>query len=203
VEERGAADDRLDTPEGPILLYKRLQTIPTKKYMVAVCQHHRNCEMSRTCKNEYGASDMEGRPAGMLYAFLNDGHAAVNNTQHHLEFTPDYDVRSSARVALKKLPGAERFLQEERKPLRTGEPEEPIGRFDSLGKVRKEHQDQGEVEVEGKAKAKAKSKAKSKAVAGAKGCKCPKGVENPKYTCQACRTTSHHAHARDKTCCLG
>ena len=72
------------------------------KDMKAFCQYHANCTLTRTCIPQDG----EGRPLGLLYAWLSAGSRFTSKSQHKdISNRPDlYERQFARRRLIQRLP---------------------------------------------------------------------------------------------------
>ena len=110
-------------PEGILRFY------PQHKIITAFCNQHENCRRSRTvvansaCKTAMQKG--QGRPAGMLMAWLQLGDAFPTTYAHVHESEPTAGERLAARENLYALTGGKDFAEKAERPLRPGEADEP------------------------------------------------------------------------------
>ena len=121
VRKAGVFEERFDVPG-----FGHLRFNSSNKFLRAHCQepgHGSTCLRRRTCL-ESDRSPGQGRPAGMLLAWLALG-ADVATKEEHMKLTPSFEKRSAARQAFEATPGASAFSEMAERPRREGEPAEP------------------------------------------------------------------------------
>ena len=118
----------LDTEEVTFAEYGRIRYYPQQKICIAVCANpdHGQCRMERTCSaNSRGTNPGQGRPIGLLAAWLRC-HAEFPTQQSHLrEFKHTHESRVEARSQFMLMDGAAAFCRLAERPMRDGEAEEP------------------------------------------------------------------------------
>lgn len=93
--------------------------------MRAECGVHDCCTVSRTCRpSKLASRPGQGRPIGMLWAWLDFANDPSCSREAHQGFWPSLRERRRAREVFKTLPGAGPWLQAER-AKRAGESSEP------------------------------------------------------------------------------
>ena len=119
---RTIALDVVKTPYGDIKFYrsgdfKGFCTNPA----------HVRCEIKRT--HRAGRKSAQGRPLGLIYAWLQGGHLPEYPTraEHHSMCKPDYDERFAARLELQVMEGSADMFRHERPQLPIEEGPEPRG----------------------------------------------------------------------------
>ena len=120
----GAAQPRTDAEvvvevEGGVLRYY------SAGYFTATCQEltHGKCVLTRTAHP--GRRRAQGRPLGLLTAWLAAGHEHASKQAHWCRARwPDFEARFAARVDLANQAGGQELLARER-PQEPGEAEEP------------------------------------------------------------------------------
>lgn len=90
--------------------------------MKAFCGCHENCTLTRTLKP--GRRAGQGRPSGLLWAWLGTAPNHICKTTHQREGWPTQQQRFDARAELEAMPEAARWLAAEAPPL-AGDPREP------------------------------------------------------------------------------
>ena len=119
--------DELEIPHlGKLRFYRH------EKHIVAVCTNpeHRDCRMTRTLEEAPrigkpgSKSAGQGRPLGLMVAWLRKQFDYSTQQAHLKSCKPDLESRQEARRELREMPHGEQFLGYER-ALRPGEPEEP------------------------------------------------------------------------------
>jgi hypothetical protein len=106
----------LRTVDNPGLGYKDLK---------AFCGYHPKFTMSRTCNK--GARQSQGRPAGLLWHFLDIASQTANKEEHKKQTLSSLaQVRRDARRRLKAQPGSDDLFKNERekRPMENSEPED-------------------------------------------------------------------------------
>lgn len=105
-----------------------LRFYATRNEFVAHCTHqqgHDRCRLSRSSSASLaGNREGQGRPLGLLVAWLQAAHGFQDGRAHVRMPRPDLATRQAAREFLKTLEGSGALLLAER-PRRAGEPEEP------------------------------------------------------------------------------
>lgn len=93
--------------------------------LVAFCPFHSdNCRRTRTCKSSTRNKD-QGRPLGVLMAWLQAGPDFENQQTHSSECRPSFEARVSARADFVALDGGQDFSDSYERPVRSGEGPEP------------------------------------------------------------------------------
>ena len=93
--------------------------------LVAHCIYHSgNCRKSRTSRPSARGNSAQGRPLGLLTAWLEDAANYPDAKSHSSGSAPNLSARQLGRAKFKLLSGSDRFLAYER-TRREGEPEEP------------------------------------------------------------------------------
>ncbi|CAE7191096.1 unnamed protein product [Symbiodinium sp. KB8] len=128
-----ALRDRTGTQTLRIGSLGELRFLPQSSQFVAVCEHpaHGDCRRARTAIGS--SSDRlntamqrgQGRPLGMLTAWLQAQHAHESQQSHCHGFAASLEVRRSARDYMLTLPGGSDFSQRFERPCRPDEPAEP------------------------------------------------------------------------------
>ena len=113
-------DDRFDIPNvGSIRFNVKSSS------MVAFCPFHTgHCRRTRTCKASTRNQD-QGRPLGVLMAWLEAGPDFEDQQSHSSECRPSFEARVSARSDFVALDGGQAFSDLHERPLAPGEASEP------------------------------------------------------------------------------
>ena len=116
---RQRAELKLEVPGGLLTFYE------TKKYFTASCRNpaHGRCILTRS--SEPGTRASQGRPLGLLTAWLFLGQDLPDKASHRdRSIWPNHAVRTYHRELLAELPGSSDLLDQER-ALEPGESAEP------------------------------------------------------------------------------
>ena len=108
------------TVEGGLISYY------AQGFFTATCKQagHGRCVLSRTSLP--GTRSQQGRPLGLMMAWLAAGHNHDTKAQHwDKSMWPDQPTRLHHRGLLRQLPSGPTLLEQE-KPVAPGEPEEPL-----------------------------------------------------------------------------
>ena len=119
---RDKADLTLAVTGGRLSFYRKSQIC------TATCTNelHGRCVLTRSMVA--GRSPAQGRPLGLLLSWLEMGITVDTKLEHwDRDCWPTLSEREAARTLFLHVEGAQPFLDEER-PLRPGEPEEPVER---------------------------------------------------------------------------
>ena len=98
------------------------------KNLVAHCSYHSgNCRRTRTTHSPSTRRQVsgQGRPMGLLAAWLEQAANYPNAQEHSRECRPTHEDRLRARANIKRLRDGEAFSQQYERRQRDGEPEEP------------------------------------------------------------------------------
>lgn len=100
-----------------------LKFFPSSNEFYAICKatprHLPRCVLTRT-RNERPGNPSQGRPLGLLMAFLKQGHMHDTKDAHKFMFDNSYQARLDARTELMGIEGSQELFRQER-PL-SGEP---------------------------------------------------------------------------------
>ena len=116
-----AAEENIQIPARGALRYNH------RGFFRAVCRHPRHGnECQRQRQSDAGHWTGSGRPIGALLAWLEDADAYPSAEEHIASKTREFEKRLQARRRFAELPGADIFLNWERRPSeRDGHAEEP------------------------------------------------------------------------------
>lgn len=120
---RGDAAAEVPVNHGFLRFYDK----PGRKFVVAHCEAHPGCRLTRTCiGSDRQGREGQGRPLGLLLAWLGKAPLYAGAQSHvHMDFLPTLEERRFARDAAGELPGMAALFDTAERPCRAGEEEEP------------------------------------------------------------------------------